>query len=217
VTADRALHAIILVHRASLSGTLLTWQSGAMFVFGRPGLDDLDRLLSGQLLAPVTYDEVGATRGVMPQGYRHDEHAMTLGHDDGLFDRAVEGLRRWEAHRGAGMRLRPGVPELREGITVVQVLALPLISAVAACRIVYVVDEPDRFGFAYGTLPAHPEQGEEAFIVERDPDGTVRFTITVFSRPRHPLARLGGPVTRRVQLDTTRRYLESLKVYALAG
>jgi uncharacterized protein (UPF0548 family) len=39
----------------------------------------------------------------------------------------------------------------------------------APCRIVYVIDEPDRRGFAYGTLPGHPERGEEAFIISRRP------------------------------------------------
>jgi uncharacterized protein (UPF0548 family) len=29
------------------------------------------------------------------------------------------------------------------------------------CRVVYVLDEPERRGFAYGTLPGHPESGEE--------------------------------------------------------
>ena len=38
------------------------------------------------------------------------------------------------------------------------------------CRVVYVVDEPDRRGFAYGTLPGHPESGEELFLVRYDPD-----------------------------------------------
>jgi hypothetical protein len=28
----------------------------------------------------------------------------------------------------------------------------------AVCRVVAVIDEPDRFGFAYGTLPDHPER-----------------------------------------------------------
>ena len=188
-----------------------------MFVLGRPDLEDLDRILESQRQAPFTYAEVGATRGVMPEGYRHDEYVMSLGQREGLFARAAEGLRRWEAHRGAGMRLRPDAPELREGVTVVQALALPVVSAIAACRIVYVIDEPGRFGFAYGTLPAHPEQGEEAFVVHRDPDGTVRFVITVFSRPHHPLAHLGAPVTRRVQQDTTRRYLEALKAFAVTA
>ena len=39
----------------------------------------------------------------------------------------------------------------------------------APCRVVYVVDEPDRRGFAYGTLPGHAESGEERFVVRYDP------------------------------------------------
>src|SRR5579872_2101141 len=124
------------------------------------------------------------------------------------------GGRRWEAHRGAGLTLCPELPELREGLTMVQAVPLPLISAVAACRIVYVVEEPNAFGFAYGTLPAHPEEGEEAFIVHRDSQGPVSFVITAFSRPRHPLARLGGPATRQIQLRVTKRYLHGLKAFA---
>jgi uncharacterized protein (UPF0548 family) len=89
-------------------------------------------------------------------------------------------------------------------------IALPGISAIAACRIVYVVDEADRFGFAYGTLPAHPEQGEESFLVQRDAEGTIRFVVTAFSRPRHPLTRIGAPIARRIQLGVTRRYLNGL-------
>src|SRR4051794_30066013 len=33
-------------------------------------------------------------------------------------------------------------------------------------EVVRVIDEPDRQGFAYGTLTGHPLRGEEAFIVE---------------------------------------------------
>ena len=40
-------------------------------------------------------------------------------------------------------------------------------------EVVAVVDEPDRQGFAYGTLTGHPLRGEEAFIVERLPDGSL--------------------------------------------
>lgn len=65
-------------------------------------------------------------------------------------------------------------------------------------------------GFAYGTLPGHPETGEEAFVVERNGEGDVRFTITAFSRPRALLARLGGPVTKAVKARATRRYLRGL-------
>lgn len=35
----------------------------------------------------------------------------------------------------------------------------------APCRVVYTVTESRRRGFAYGTLPGHPECGEEAFVI----------------------------------------------------
>jgi uncharacterized protein (UPF0548 family) len=184
-----------------------------MFAKGRPSGAALDRLLAEQASQALTYDEVGATRGARPEGYRHDDHLIVLGTGDRVFERAGLGLRRWEAHRGAGLSVRPNTPPLVIGTAVVVTLPLPLFTAVAACRIVYVVDEPGAFGFAYGTLPAHPEQGEEAFIVRRDAGGVVRFAITAFSRPRHPLARLSGPVARWVQVATTRRYLRALKAF----
>ena len=57
-----------------------------------------------------------------------------------------------------------------------------------------------RFGFAYGTLPDHAEKGEERFSVEwHHEDNSVWYDILAFSRPNHPLARLGLPLTRRLQ------------------
>ena len=80
----------------------------------------------------------------------------------------------------------------------------------APVRVVYVVDEGRRRGFAYGTLPGHPESGEEAFVVEHLEDDTVRFAITAFSRPATLLAKLGGPVSRLVQSRVTNRYLRAV-------
>ena len=72
-----------------------------------------------------------------------------------------------------------------------------------ACRIVYAVSEEgpvNRFGFAYGTLPEHPESGEERFTVEwHQADDSVWYDILAFSRPHHVLARLGYPYVRRLQ------------------
>jgi uncharacterized protein (UPF0548 family) len=61
------------------------------------------------------------------------------------------------------------------------------------------MDEVDRFGFAYGTLPGHVECGEEIFMVERTGDGTVRYVIQAFSKPRFWMARLAYPVARAHQ------------------
>jgi uncharacterized protein (UPF0548 family) len=188
-----------------------------VFVVGRPTIDDLARVLSEQGSERVTYAEVGATQGRLPEGYRHDRHAVELGVGDDVYRRSVQGLVDWEPHRRAGLLLHPGKPPILEGGTVVLAVTLPGISAIAACRIVYVTDAPNRFGFAYGTLPAHPEQGEEAFHIELDDHGMVRFVVTAFSRPRHPLARIGSPIARRVQLRVTRRYLTGLTEFTAGG
>ncbi len=75
------------------------------------------------------------------------------------------------------MRVHPAGAEIREGTTVALALPVLWIFVLAACRIVTVVAEPDRFGFAYGTLPDHVESGEERFLVERTSDGSVHYEL----------------------------------------
>ena len=89
-------------------------------------------------------------------------------------------------------------------------LGVGLLSLSAPVRVVYVIDEPVRKGFAYGTLPGHPESGEEAFIVKLHTNGDVTFAITAFSRPRTFLTRVGGSVGRAIQSRVTNRYLRSI-------
>jgi len=182
-----------------------------VFLPGHPGADVLERILGQQSSASLTYAEVGATRGTAPPGYRSDRRTARLGRGEQTYLRAVEGLRHWATHRGAGIRLVPENPDLEVGVTVVQAIGFPGFTTIAACRIVYVVDEADAFGFGYGTLPAHPEQGEESFTVTKDADGAVDFVICAFSRPRHVLARLGAPVARRIQVGVTGRYLDGMR------
>jgi uncharacterized protein (UPF0548 family) len=86
-----------------------------------------------------------------------------------------------------------------------------------ACRIVHVVDEPRRFGFAYGTLPDHVESGEERFIVEwNQDDDTVWYDILAFSRPNHFLTRLGYPLVRRLQKRFARDSAGTMKKAAFS-
>jgi len=80
----------------------------------------------------------------------------------------------------------------------------------APCRVVYVVDEPDRPGFAYDTLPGHPDSGEEAFVIERADDDTVSFSITAFSTPASHRVKLAGPLGRIAQRRMTARCVRSL-------
>jgi uncharacterized protein (UPF0548 family) len=80
----------------------------------------------------------------------------------------------------------------------------------APARVVYVIDEPDRKGFAYGTIAGHPESGEESFIVERGSDGTVWLEIRAFSRPSNAFWWIVYPVLRMSQAFYTRRYFRAL-------
>jgi uncharacterized protein (UPF0548 family) len=171
----------------------------------------LEELLDRARHERPTYEDVGATvAGGRPAGYRHDRYQSRVGGLDD-FSRAREGLRHWQAHVGAGARVFPADP-VEKGGSVLILLNMGPLQMVAPCRIVEVIDEEDRFGFAYGTLPGHPERGEELFVVERG-EGCCTFRITAFSRPDQILVRLGGPAGRRVQRRTTHRYLRSLGDY----
>src|ERR1700751_1956327 len=56
-----------------------------------------------------TYDDVGATvSGVaLPAGFRHDRYELELPNRLDGFARAVEGLRSWAPHVGAGLTVEP--------------------------------------------------------------------------------------------------------------
>ncbi len=183
--------------------------------FVRPSdSEGMQRLVERLLNAEPTYQQVVDTlTGGRPEGFRHDNYQADLGRGPQTFVRAVEGLKTWKAHRLPGVRVFPSAQEIRIGATVVVTLGTPVAALAAPCRIVGIVDEPTRWGFAYGTLPGHPEQGEEAFVVSTSPDETVRFDITAFSRPGDSVVRLSGPIGRGVQRAGTKAYLRALRQF----
>jgi uncharacterized protein (UPF0548 family) len=191
-------------------GPVLRQRYGAgMFSLRRPSQDDLARIAAEQDARELSYPEQGATRGTMPAGYHHDQWEADLGSfDAAAFDRLAVVLSNWRAQRGAGLTIYPPEP-VRPGLTFAFCFRLAGVYVTAAGRVVYLISEPDRRGFAYGTLPHHPEQGEEAFQLIRD--GTrILFRVTAFSRPAHPLARLGAPVSRMIQARLNRAYLRAM-------
>jgi uncharacterized protein (UPF0548 family) len=183
--------------------------------FVRPSdTDAMDRLLEVSRTAQPTYQHIGATLGgACPEGFHHDRYESVLGHGSDAFGRAVTGLKTWEAHRVPGVRVFPREQVIQAGVTVVVTLGTPVLALAAPCRIVRVIDAQTRWGFAYGTLPGHPEQGEEAFVVSISPDEIVRFEIVAFSRPGDPFVRLSGVIGRGVQKAGTTTYLRALRSY----
>jgi len=182
----------------------------------RPSPASLEELLERARRAQPTYTEVGATaRDPFPAGYRHDRYERWLG-TGATAERAVAALRHWDAHIGAGVEIVPPDAPVAEHQTVLLMLRLGPLWTAAPCRVVYVIDDPQQFGFAYGTLPGHPEIGEAAFTIDRAEAGETVFRIRSFSRPADPLARMAAPISRRIQTAVTRRYLDALARAALA-
>lgn len=183
-----------------------------MFFLRRPSPDALGRLLEQAQGADVTYAEVGATNGDgRPSGYGHDLDEGLLGDGPETFERSVAELRHWQAHIGAGIEVLPrgaAVAEDDPGLLLIQAAGL---WTVAPFRVVYVVEEPDSFRFAYGTLPGHPERGEASFAVTRNDDDEVLIRLASFSRPVDPIARLAKPLARRIQRRYTLGYLDALR------
>jgi uncharacterized protein (UPF0548 family) len=171
----------------------------------------LDEALAARLrAAQLTYSEVGRTANVPPAGYRHQRRTVTIGSGADTFAGAANALLSWQVQLRAGLRVCASAPRAEPGVVLILGLGAGPVRLSAPCRVVYAVHDPDRCGFAYGTLPGHPERGEEAFIVDRRDDGTVRFTITAFSQPATRLAKASGPVGRAIQRQITTRYLGAL-------
>jgi uncharacterized protein (UPF0548 family) len=160
--------------------------------------------------AQLTYREAGATAGVLPPGYCHLRRTAVIGTGAAAFAGAADSLLSWQAHLRAGLAVSASAPVAGPGTLVLLGIAAGPARISAPCRVVYVVNDPDRRGFAYGTLPGHPESGEEAFVIERRGDETVTFTITAFSRPATLMARAAGPAGRIIQRRITGRYLRAL-------
>jgi uncharacterized protein (UPF0548 family) len=164
----------------------------------------IQRFLDRQATLPLTYAAVGASNETPPDGHAVDRTRVTLGRGQGCFAAARDAVCRWEHFRLGWVAAQPRV----EGISVGNVVAVQVRTMgvwwLNACRIVYVIDQPDgpvgRWGFAYGTLLGHAESGEERFLIEWDRStDDVFYDILAFSRPRHILARIGKPMVRRFQ------------------
>ncbi len=156
---------------------------------------------------PFTYSEIGATAGQLPAGYHHVRESQQLGTGRARFEEAAASLMRFGIQRGIGLPVQTSAPQAAEGVNV----ATRLWPFWALCRIVYVVDEPNRRGFAYGTLRGHPETGEEVFIVCLDPSNdVVSVEITAFSKSSYWWVRMGNLVVKQLQRVVTRRYLRAL-------
>lgn len=157
---------------------------------------------------PLTYPEVGATAaGQRPEGYGHLHREARIGTGRQRFEQAADAVMHWGMQRGAGLRVQASSEVVvLDAVVVVRLGFLP-----APCRVVYVVDEPGIRGFGYGTLPGHPESGEERFVVRHDPATSAVFAeVSSFSRPASWWSKAGGPLLSVGQRLIAGRYLRAV-------
>jgi uncharacterized protein (UPF0548 family) len=163
--------------------------------------------LSDLAALQLTYAEVGATAGPLPAGYRHVQKSAVIGRGRQRFEDAAEAVMQWGMLRGAGLRVEATTEVAAVGSEVIVHMGPVRVP----CRVVYVVDEPDRRGFAYGTLPGHAESGEELFVVRYDPSTDDVFAeVTAFSRHATWWSKAAGPITSRAQRVVAKRYLAAI-------
>ena len=188
-----------------------------MFLFTHPSDAQIQEFLRTRGNDSFSYPEVGASLDAAPSGYNIDHNRMIIGRGADDFERAKNAVRQWKMFDIPGLELcYPDTP-IEAGRNVAPLAHHLGFHSLNACRIVYVIDEPTCFGFAYGTLTEHVEIGEERFMVEFHPEsGEVWYDIFAFSRPGHLLVKLGYPYGRYKQRQFAVGSKESMR-RAVAG
>lgn len=150
-------------------------------------------------------------RTAQARNYNYDENAAFLGKGHLVFKSARKMIQNWQMFPPGWTRIYPGDAPVRTGQRVALMIKLLGLWWWNSSEIQYVIDEPKRFGFAYGTLPGHVESGEELFLVEMNDRDEVWYKIKAFSRPAYKLVQLAYPFARSQQRRFVRESMELMK------
>ena len=183
-----------------------------MFTIREPSPTTVDKFLRQAKGHAFSYSEVGLTRGGDSAGYTVDHNRVTLGAGPRVFRDAVSALRAWQMFNLGWVRVFPRDAPITVGTTVVVVIRHFGFWSMNASRIIYLIEEDQRLGFAYGTLShQHAEQGEERFSVEWNSESDlVTYDLLAFSRPQEWQAKVALPVVRRLQRKFARDSMEAM-------
>jgi uncharacterized protein (UPF0548 family) len=170
-----------------------------------PSTPAINDFIEHQARLSVTYPPIKGTQSAENiASFDNDFLKEKIGSGEKDFAAAKEAIRQWYMFPRSWTVILPTNAPIQTGTTIAMYARFMGIWWRNACKIVYIVDENRRFGFAYGTLPAHIECGEELFLVEMDKNNDIYYTVKAFSKPRHILAKIAYPIMRRLQ-DRFRR------------
>jgi len=164
-----------------------------------PTSKTISTFLQKQAKAKFTYHELEGSKRSEVAGCDNDYSHRIIGAGEADWEVAKEALRNWEQFPAPWTKILRERTPLKKGETVAVLFRILGIWWINSARIVYDFDEPNRFGFAYGTLLGHLESGEECFWLERDVDGTVSYHIRAFSNPYYWFVKLAYPMARYYQ------------------
>lgn len=187
-----------------------------MFLVKKPSPTQIESFLLRQRSADFSYPEVGASNGSIPREYTIDRNSIVLGKGQETFRLAVSLLRSWEMFNLGWIEVPVRVP-IEVGSTVAIIINHFGFWSLNACRIVYVIEEERRFGFGYGTLQDHAEQGEEKFSIQWAEDDSVSYNILAFSKPGKWQTQMGRPLARILQKRFARDSKAAMKRAVNAG
>lgn len=142
--------------------------------------------------------------------YRRSELTTHLGSGDAVWQRVAEEVLLWRVKTESGFIVNTRGP-VSPGDRVL-VIARPFgLTVTEPVEVIAVVKEDARCGFSYRTLPGHPVDGEEAFVVHRHGD-EVHLTIRSLTRAASQQPwKLLFPLLLTAQRIVQRRYLRALR------
>lgn len=110
-----------------------------------------------------------------------------------------------------------GTPYVSAGMTADAKYSSGPVHITVPIKVVYVIDEPKRVGYAYGTRVGSPSEFERLMQIEIVDDGSVWFTIRSIARPTNWKWRIAFSVLRLGQKRYTEKYLTALHPTRSAG
>lgn len=187
-----------------------------MFLVTKPSQETINAFIHRASSTDFTYRYIGRTRNGFRKSRKNgdsrkfnvDHNYIVIGNGEAHFEVAKQAIRDWKMFDMRWVELCWPNTSIEEDRTVAILIRHFGFYSLNAARIVYTIDKWDWFGFAYGTLEDHGESGEERFTVRLDRvSGDVIYELYAFSRPQHPMAKLGYSLTRRLQ----KRFAEDSK------
>jgi uncharacterized protein (UPF0548 family) len=175
------------------------------------------RACDHDLVADLTYPDrlrglsIPLARGVpcIPGEWNVLLESRVIGRGPEEFLRARDRILSWQMHQGARIRVQAD-GDVEVGVRATLSVGVGPLLIPAYCEVIEVIDDDEEAGFAYGTLPGHPERGEEAFLVRLLENEVVVGSVAAFSRPAPWGGALVSPLAQRAQRIVARRYVAAM-------